>query len=48
MLLDQCLQIKPVKIEVTVPDFKTFLRKVERLLHQIGVRIILLIQLLRI
>jgi hypothetical protein len=31
-------------LEIIFLDFETFLRKVERLRHQVGVRIILLIQ----
>jgi hypothetical protein len=44
ILVDKGLEIDAVKLEITFFDLETFLRKVERLRHQVGVRIILLIQ----
>ncbi len=35
-------KIETVELEITVLNFETFLREVERLRHQVGVRIILL------
>ena len=42
VFIDQCLKIEPVKLKVMVLDIETFLREVERLLHQVGVRVVLL------
>jgi len=46
VLVDQRFEIEPVKLKITVIDIETFLREVEGLFHQIGVGVVLLIQLL--
>ena len=44
VLVDQGFQIDAIEFKIIVFDFETFLREVKGLRHQVGVRIILLIQ----
>ena len=40
ILIDEVFQVNTVKLEIIIAYIKTFLRKIEGLFHQVGVRII--------